>query len=60
MKFTLEVDLDQIDPERRETELGRILRYWAGNLQHYALERGDRAELADSEYRTVGEWRITA
>jgi hypothetical protein len=60
MKFTLEADLDQIEPDQREPEPGRILRYWAGNLKHYALEAGDQCELSDSAYRPVGEWKITA
>ena len=59
MKFTLEVDLDRIEPDEREPELGRILRYWAGNLKHYALETGDRCELMDSAYRPIGEWAVT-
>jgi hypothetical protein len=59
MKFVLEVDLDQIESDKREPELGRILRYWAGNLKHYNLEPGDGAALSDSDYRPVGEWKIT-
>lgn len=57
MKFILEIDLDKIEGDRL-AELGRILRYWAGNLKHYQLVAGDRAELSDSTYREVGAWAI--
>jgi hypothetical protein len=61
MKFLLEVTLDDAaltkDPAG---ELGRILRYWGGNLRHYPLEHGDEAAVHDSEYREVGQWRIVA
>lgn len=39
-------------------ELGRILRYWAGNLKHYELKPGDGSAIYDSAYREVGTWRI--
>ncbi|MGW7407076.1 hypothetical protein ACWGI9_25725 [Streptomyces sp. NPDC054833] len=59
MKFLLEVDVDAgrvtEDPAR---ELGRILRYWAGNLHHYPLRPGDGSPVYDSEYQEVGRWRI--
>jgi hypothetical protein len=59
MRFKLEVDIDQVaqagDPV---AELGRILRYWAGNLQHYALTEGDREVIYDSGYNAVGSWQI--
>ncbi|MFD7874443.1 hypothetical protein ACFV5G_10065 [Streptomyces sp. NPDC059766] len=61
MKFLLEVTVDEgklaQDPAG---ELGRILRYWGGNLHHYALEPGDGSAVYDSEYREVGAWRIVA
>ncbi|MEV7140428.1 hypothetical protein [Streptomyces tauricus] len=61
MKFTLEVDMGDTgwdgDAAR---ELGRILRYWGGNLQHYELKPGDGSALYDSGQREVGAWRITA
>ncbi|MET8831908.1 hypothetical protein ABZX40_40010 [Streptomyces sp. NPDC004610] len=61
MKFVLEVTLDDgamaKDPVR---ELGRILRYWGGNLDHYALRPGDGSAVYDSEYSEVGAWRVTA
>jgi len=57
--FTLEVDIEQVaqagDPV---AELGRILRYWAGNLQHYALAEGDHEVIYDAEYNAVGSWQI--
>lgn len=39
-------------------ELGRILRYWGGNLRHYALRPGDGSVIYDSEYREVGRWSV--
>lgn len=60
MRFVLEVDMGEDgfggDAER---ELGRILRYWGGNLKYYDLEPGDGAEIMDSAYRAVGRWSIT-
>ncbi|MFI6357864.1 hypothetical protein ACIBJF_35745 [Streptomyces sp. NPDC050743] len=42
MKFVLEVTVDEgASAQDRAGELGRILRYWGGNLHHYALEPGD-------------------
>ncbi|MBY8344363.1 hypothetical protein LXH13_33170 [Streptomyces spinosirectus] len=61
MRFFLEVTMDDAaltkDPAG---ELGRILRYWGGNLRHYPLRPGDEAAVYDSEYREVGQWRIVA
>jgi len=48
------------DGEKAEQELGRILRYWGGNLKYYKLVPGDEAEITDSEYKPVGSWRIVA
>jgi uncharacterized damage-inducible protein DinB len=59
MRFTLSVDLDAL-PDDPTTELGRILRYWAGNLSHYDLGDGPREEVRDSSSAAVGEWRVTA
>lgn len=60
MKFILKVDLDagvvDADPV---AELGRILRYWAGNLKHCSLDEGDSQAVYDSDYAPVGAWRIT-
>ncbi|GGU27968.1 hypothetical protein ACH4HG_13395 [Streptomyces coeruleorubidus] len=59
MKFILEVTMDDAalakDPAG---ELGRILRYWGGNLRHYALRPGDGSVIYDSEYREVGRWSV--
>ncbi|MDQ1014773.1 hypothetical protein QFZ43_001322 [Streptomyces afghaniensis] len=59
MKFLLEVTMDDAaladDPAG---ELGRILRYWGGNLRHYALRPGDGSVIYDSEYREVGRWSV--
>ncbi len=60
MKFTLEVDMgDDGFGEDSAGELGRILRYWAGNLKHYKLVVGDREVVYDSKYAEVGSWSIT-
>ncbi|GAA3142180.1 hypothetical protein GCM10010466_36420 [Planomonospora alba] len=40
-------------------ELGRILRYWGGNLRHYEMKPGDGSVIYDSGYREVGRWTIT-
>ncbi|MEU3709474.1 hypothetical protein [Streptomyces catenulae] len=60
MKFVLEVEVDEgkiaQDPAG---ELGRILRYWGGNLHHYAMAPGDGSPVYDSEYREVGRWHLT-
>ncbi|MGW5211786.1 hypothetical protein ACWEQO_11410 [Streptomyces sp. NPDC004051] len=59
MRFLLEVSMDdEALAEDPAGELGRILRYWGGNLRHYPMEPGDGAEIYDSEYREVGRWRI--
>ncbi|MFH8656060.1 hypothetical protein [Streptomyces afghaniensis] len=59
MKFLLEVTMDDTAlAEDPAGELGRILRYWGGNLRHYALRPGDGAVIYDSEYREVGRWSV--
>ncbi|MFD7512826.1 hypothetical protein ACFV5N_26305 [Streptomyces sp. NPDC059853] len=60
MKFVLEVDLEagRMGGETA-AELGRILRYWGGNLHHYALRPGDGSGVYDSGYAEVGAWRVT-
>ncbi|KIH99972.1 hypothetical protein LP52_03105 [Streptomonospora alba] len=59
MKFVLEVEMGEDafggDAAR---ELGRILRYWGGNLHHYDLKPGDGADCYDSGFTEVGGWRI--
>jgi len=59
LKFILEVDMGQtaFDGEA-ETELGRILRYWGGNLHFFELKPGDGSVIVDSAYREVGRWQI--
>ncbi|MBO1330628.1 hypothetical protein [Streptomyces sp. VRA16 Mangrove soil] len=59
MRFLLEVDMgDTAFDGDAARELGRVLRYWGGNLHHYALTPGDTAAIHDSQYREVGSWRI--
>ena len=59
MRFTLEVDLDQSAvAEDPVGELGRALRYWAGNLKHFQLTLGDEQVIYVSTYTAVGSWRI--
>jgi hypothetical protein len=61
MKFVLEVTVgDTATVEDRAAELGRILRYWGGNLRHYALQPGDGSAVYDSGYQEIGQWRIVA
>ncbi|WP_328580936.1 hypothetical protein [Streptomyces sp. NBC_00370] len=59
VKFVLEVDLNEGKvAEDAAGELGRVLRYWAGNLHHYELKPGDASPVYDSDYREVGQWRV--
>ncbi|WP_084262394.1 hypothetical protein [Actinomadura formosensis] len=59
MKFVLEVDMsDGAVAADAAKELGRILRYWAGNVRHYELRPGDESAIHDSDHRDVGRWRI--
>ena len=53
MKYTLEVELDALSGDTQD-ELARILRYWAGNLQHCELGPGATEDIMDSEYVRVG------
>ena len=59
MKFLLEVTMDVgALAEDPAGELQRILRYWGGNLKHYALRPGDGSAIYDSAYREVGCWSV--
>jgi hypothetical protein len=59
MKLVLEIDLEAgAVPADVTGEVGRILRYWAGNLKHYELVEGTSETLSDSTYAPVGTWRI--
>lgn len=58
MKFTLEVDLDTVTGDHT-AELGRILRYWAGNLKHYDLSTAVSEQVSDSSYAIVGQWQVS-
>jgi hypothetical protein len=59
MRFTFEVELDDALPDETVLdELGRALRYWAGNLKHYPLTDGQHDTVRDSAYAEVGEWRL--
>lgn len=61
MKFLLDITLDEAaSSEDKARELGRILRYWAGNVRHYPLEAGDGAAVYDADYQEVGAWRVVA
>ncbi|MCS0634939.1 hypothetical protein NX801_04535 [Streptomyces sp. LP05-1] len=60
MRFLLEIDMtDPAFGDNAAAELGRILRYWAGNLHHYPLSPGTRETVYDSAYREVGHWAVT-
>ncbi|OEV30630.1 hypothetical protein AN219_09715 [Streptomyces nanshensis] len=59
MKFVLEVGMgDTAFDGDAAAELGRILRYWGGNLRHYDLKPGTGETLYDSGYREVGRWAV--
>ena len=59
MKLVVEIDLEAgAVPADTLGEVGRILRYWAGNLKHYELVPGTSETLSDSTYAPVGQWRI--
>ncbi|WP_081238463.1 hypothetical protein [Streptomyces viridosporus] len=59
MRFLLEVTMDGEALAKDPTgELGRILRYWGGNVRHFPLEPGDGSVIYDSEYREVGHWKV--
>ncbi|MFE2040650.1 hypothetical protein ACFXAZ_06890 [Streptomyces sp. NPDC059477] len=61
MKFVLEVTLDDGAVAKDPVgEVGRVLRYWGGNLGHYAMRPGDGSAIHDSEYSEVGAWRVIA
>ncbi len=61
MKFVLEVDMSGMTaPGEAGTELGRILRYWAGAVQKMDLEPGQGSDIYDSAYRAVGRWAVIA
>ncbi|HEV7628135.1 MAG TPA: hypothetical protein VGO89_16695 [Streptomyces sp.] len=61
MKFVLEVDMGETAFDGEAVgELGRILRYWGGNLRHYDLKPGEGAAVYDSNYSEVGRWSIVA
>ena len=58
MRLTIDIDLEAL-PEPKGAELGRILRYWAGNVKHYPMEPGAGETISDSTYAPVGSWRFT-
>jgi hypothetical protein len=61
VKFLLEVDMGETGWDGNAVqELGRILRYWGGNLGHYELKPGDGTAVYDSDYREVGHWTISS
>jgi hypothetical protein len=60
MRFVLEVDMGENAFEGNGLkELGRILRYWGGNLHYFEMKPGDGSVVYDSDYREVGRWTIT-
>ena len=46
--FRFEVDLEAVAGDPAE-ELGRVLRYWAGNLKHYSFDQPHREAVMDSQ-----------
>lgn len=58
MRFTMDIDLAALTGDT-EAELGRILRYWGGNLKYYDLTQPvPPVECSDSAYAVVGSWRV--
>ncbi|MCP2178001.1 hypothetical protein [Williamsia maris] len=57
MRLILDVDLDALDGDPA-TEVGRILRYWAGAAAQLPLDQSVSHDLVDSNYRAVGTFRI--
>ena len=58
MRFTMDIDLTALNGDT-EAELGRILRYWGGNLKYYDLTQPVAdVECSDSSYAVVGAWRV--
>lgn len=49
MRLKLDIDLDKLAGEPA-TEVGRILRYWGGNMSEELLEPGFAQDLYDSTY----------
>ena len=58
MRFVMEIDMDALTNEP-ETEIARILRYWAGALRQMELVAGTEQALMDSAYTAVGRLRVT-
>ncbi|MCG7288752.1 MULTISPECIES: hypothetical protein [unclassified Corynebacterium] len=56
--FRLEVNLETVAGDPAE-ELGRVLRYWAGNLKHYSFDKPHHEAVMDSTYREVGHWSLS-
>ncbi len=56
MRFVLEVDLDAGAMGRREPGGGD----GAGAMKQVELAPGTRQEISDSDYTSVGEWRVEA
>jgi len=59
MKFTLDIDLDQIPADKVQHELAHILRHWAGTLREHDLADGAEEHVYDSGYTRVGSWRVS-
>ncbi|GEB47722.1 MULTISPECIES: hypothetical protein [Streptomyces] len=59
MRFRLDIDMtDMTEEGQAAREIGRALRYWGGNLHHFALEPGDGSTITDSAHREIGNWRV--
>jgi hypothetical protein len=58
VRFVLDVDIDRLTGEPVE-ELGRIPRYWAGNLKDHELIADDRQEIHDAAHQGVGSGAST-
>ncbi|MCQ9386415.1 hypothetical protein [Brevibacterium moorei] len=57
-RFQLDVDLSAMSGDPAE-ELARVLRYWAGAMKSIDLGQPVEQAIYDSEYKEVGNWRLT-
>jgi hypothetical protein len=59
VRFVLDVHLP--DDADSCAEVGRILRYWGGEMKDLDdLEPGDKQDVYDSAYNRVGSWSVSA
>lgn len=57
MQLRMEVDLEKLGDDQA-SELGRILRYWAGAVTQLDLSSELRHDLMNSKYEPVGTFTL--